>query len=70
MFCHKKQSAGAAMVKLIGGMLAAVGVVAIIGFVVSNARCMKRKLHSIATTCSDAVGDAVEGAKDLFDSDK
>jgi hypothetical protein len=70
MFCHKKQSAGAAMVKLVGGMLAAIGVVAIIGFIVSNSRCMKRKMRAIATTCSDAVEDVVESTKDMFDSNK
>jgi hypothetical protein len=70
MFCHKKQSAGAAMVKLIGGMLAAVGVVAIIGFVISNSRCMKKKLRSIATTCGDAMEDAVEGARDMLDREQ
>ncbi len=67
MFCHKKQSAGAAMVKLLGGMLAAVGVIAIIGMVVNRSRCMKRKLKDMATTCGDAAMDVVDSAKEMMD---
>ena len=68
MFCQKKKSSGMGVVALIGGMLAAVGVMSIVGMCLRHSSSTKKKLKGFASACCDGVEQAVDSTRDMMDS--
>ncbi len=64
MFCRKKCSPVDTFLKMAGGMLALVGIVAIAGVCITRSKSAKKHLKNLACTCGDAAMDAVDTVSD------
>ncbi len=67
MFCRKKACLSDYMMKLIGWMLAVVGVITITGVIIKKCRC-KKSLKHLACACGDAVSETADTLSDSVES--
>ncbi len=58
MFCRKKCSTADIVMRVVGVGVMAVGVVTVVGFVLSKCDRLRRRTRRLACECGDAVGDA------------